>query len=224
MVTRRSRRLFLTVCALVSALTLAGCGGDGEKKDDAEASDESGKNSKAEMVRMEQTCGGVFDKETVAEATKPPGPERVRQGKAEAPSAAAAALTKETTWGTGHDLCVLLDGKGNELLSLDVAWVGHRVPHGKSVRTMVGEPIGGNAAMLEVRCELEGKRRGDNYALEFALRDEFAVSAHSHAKLLIATAKKVTSAMDCREQPDYPDPETVAASPKPDESTGKVAR
>ncbi|MFB9457047.1 hypothetical protein, partial [Streptomyces antimycoticus] len=58
MLTRSFRRLLLAACALASALMLAGCGGDGEK---SEGNDASAKDRSAE-VRLEEACGGVFDK------------------------------------------------------------------------------------------------------------------------------------------------------------------
>ncbi|WP_137969678.1 hypothetical protein [Streptomyces antimycoticus] len=218
MLTPSFRRLLPAACALASALTLAGCDGDGEKSEDNDA---SAKTSPAE-VRLEEACGGVFDKKIAAEAARS-GVDRVTPVKSESPAEAAAGLSKETTWGTGHDLCFLENGRGEELMSLDVAWVAHPVPGGDSVRASVGKPIGGSAGSLEVRCGLNERRTGNRYALEFNLRDAITVSAHSHAKLLIATAKKVTSAMACQKQPQYPAPESVAPAPKPDKY-GRVAR
>ncbi len=210
MLIRSFRRLLPAACALASALTLAGCGGEGEKSEDNDA---SARNSSPE-VRLEEVCGGVFDKEIAAEAGRS-GADRITPVDSESPAEAAAGLSKETTWGTGHDLCFLENGRGDELMSLDVAWVAHPVPGGDSVRASVGKPIGGSAGSLEVRCGLNERRTGDRYALEFELRDAVTVSAHFHAKLLIAMAKKVTSAMACQEQPEYPAPESVAPALKP---------
>ncbi|AUA10866.1 hypothetical protein GTZ89_10535 [Streptomyces sp. SID8382] len=47
------------------------------------------------------------------------------------------------------------------------------------------------------------------------MRDYFTVSDHSHAKLLIASAKKITAQLDCQKEPEYPDPKVVAPPPKP---------
>ncbi len=128
----------------------------------------------------------------------------------------AKALREESARrSTPEDLCALTDqAEGKELLALTVAWTPHSPPSGRSVHytTTVGPE---DAGRLLVICDTgSGGGKESGRSLEFALRDHFTISDHSHAKLLIASAKKITSQLDCREAPAYPDPKVVAPPPK----------
>ncbi|CDR06084.1 hypothetical protein GCM10022420_076600 [Streptomyces iranensis] len=118
---------------------------------------------------------------------------------------------------TRENLCTLTDkADGKELLAITVAWTPHSPPSGRSVHytTTVGPE---DASRLLVACDVGSggaKGSGGGLSLEFAMRDYSTVSDHSHAKLLIASAKQMTSDLDCREDPEYPDPKVVAPPPK----------
>ncbi|MFI0772544.1 hypothetical protein ACH4TQ_47970 [Streptomyces sp. NPDC021218] len=208
-------RLAALVCTSVIAVT--GCGGgDGES---GAPEPTSKPTAGAGLIPVAQACGGLFDEAIAKEAREPNGPSEVYPVETESTGHVAKTLREESARrSTPEDLCTLTDkAEGKELLALTVAWTPHSLPSGRSVRytTTVGPE---DAGRLLVACDIDsgrGTESGGGRSLEFALRDHFTVSDHSHAKLLIASAKKTTSQLDCREAPEYPDPKVVAPPPKP---------
>ncbi|SEC69664.1 hypothetical protein SAMN04490356_5155 [Streptomyces melanosporofaciens] len=210
-------RLAALVCTSVIAVT--GCGGDDGESGAPKPT--SKPTAGAGLIPVAQACDGLFDEAIAKEAREPNGPSKVYPVKTESTGQVAKALREEPARrGTPEDLCTLTDkAEGKELLAITVAWTPHSPPSGQSVHytTTVGPE---DAGRLRVTCDLgsgsgSGTESGGARFLEFALRDYFTVSDHSHAKLLIASAKKITSQLDCRETPEYPDPKDVAPPPKP---------
>nr|WP_198270174.1 hypothetical protein [Streptomyces sabulosicollis] len=206
----------LAALACASAIAVTGCGGG----DDASESPKPTAKPTADagLIPVAQACGGLFDEAIAKEAREPNGPGRVYPVKTESADQVAEALREESARrSTPEDLCTLTDkADGKELLALTVAWTPHSPPSGRSVHytTTVGPE---DAGRLLVSCDIGsgGTGSGGGRSLEFAMRDYFTVSDHSHAKLLIASAKQITSKLDCQKDPEYPDPKDVAPPPKP---------
>ncbi|MBU3865965.1 hypothetical protein KN815_18355 [Streptomyces sp. 4503] len=206
-------RLAALVCT--SAIAVTGCGG-GDESESPRATAKP--TADAGLIPVAQACDGLFDEAIAKEAREPNGPSEVYPVKTESTGQVAKALREESARrSTPEDLCTLTDkAEGKELLALTVAWTPHSPPSGQSVHytTTVGPE---DAGRLVVTCDIDrggGTESGGGRSLEFAMRDHFTVSDHSHAKLLIASAKKITSQLDCREAPEYPDPKIVAPPPK----------
>ncbi|MER8161789.1 hypothetical protein [Streptomyces sp. NPDC094472] len=205
-------RLAALVCTSVVAVTGCGGGDSGAPKPTSEPTANAG------LVPVAQACDGLFDEAIAKEAREPNGPSEVYPVKTESTGRVAKALREESARrSTPEDLCTL-SGKaeGKELLAITVAWTPHSPPSDRSVHytTTVGPE---DAGRLLVACDTGSggtELRGDR-SLEFALRDYFTVSDHSHAKLLIASAKKITSRLGCRDDPEYPAPKDVAPQPEP---------
>ncbi|WP_143645273.1 hypothetical protein [Streptomyces antioxidans] len=154
-----------------------------------------------------------------SKSPEPNGPSEVYPVRTPGNDRVATALRVESARrGTPQDLCTVQDGAdGEELLAITVAWTPQSLPSGRSVRhtATVGPE---DAGRLLVACDIGGgggTEPGGARSLEFAMRDHFTVSDHSHAKLLIASAKGITSRLDCRGAPAYPDPKDVAPPPDP---------
>ncbi|AQA09488.1 hypothetical protein [Streptomyces malaysiensis] len=203
----------LAALACTSVIVLTGCGsGD----DDSETRKPT---ANAGLIPVTQACDGLFDEAIAKEARKPNGPSKVYPVKTDPTSHTAKALREEPARrGAPEHLCTLTDkADGAELLAITVAWVPHSPPSARSVHytTTTGPQ---NAGSLLVTCDTDGgsgTESGGGRSLEFNMRDYFTLSDHSHAKLLIASAKKVTSQLDCREDPEYPNPKDVAPPPDP---------
>ncbi|MFI0769727.1 hypothetical protein ACH4TQ_33270 [Streptomyces sp. NPDC021218] len=217
-IVHRNFRLTLRLAALVctSVVAVTGCGGDDDGSEAPKAAAKPTAN--AGLIPVAQACDGLFDEAIAKEAREPNGPGKVYPVKTESTGHVAKALREESARrSTPEDLCTLTDkAEGKELLAITVAWTPHSPPSGRSVHytTTVGPE---DAGRLLVTCDIDsggGTGSGGGRFLEFAMRDYFTISDHSHAKLLIASARKITSQLDCREAPEYPDPKVVAPPPK----------
>ncbi|GAA1700459.1 hypothetical protein [Streptomyces yatensis] len=211
----------LAALACTSVIAVAGCGGGGGESGASKPTSKSASKptAGAGLIPVAQACDGLFDEAVAKEAREPNGPSEVYPVRTESTGQVAKALREESARrGTPEDLCTLTDkAEGKELLALTAAWTPDAPPSGRSVHytTTVGPE---DAGRLLVSCDLGsggGTESGGTRSLEFAMRDYFTISDHSHAKLLIASAKKITSQLDCREDPEYPDPKDVAPPPKP---------
>ncbi len=206
----------LAALACTSVIAVTGCGGDDESKDPKPTAKPT---ADAALIPVAQACDGLFDKAIAKEAQEPNGPRKVYPVKTRSTDQVSKALRGESARrSTPEDLCTLTDkADGKELLDITVAWTPHPPPSGRSVHytTTVGPE---DAGRLVVTCDIGssgGTASGGGRSLEFAMRDYFTVSDHSHAKLLIASAKKITAQLDCQKEPEYPDPKVVAPPPKP---------
>ncbi|MEV6133484.1 hypothetical protein AB0M05_42925 [Streptomyces violaceusniger] len=207
-------RLAALVCASTVAVT--GCGGGDDESEAPKPTAKPAANSG--LVPVAQACDGLFDEAIAKEAREPNGPSKVYPVKTESTAHVAKALREDSARrSTPEDLCTLTDrAEGKELLAITVAWTPHSPPSNQSVRytTTVGPE---DAGRLLVTCDIGsggGTESGGDRSLEFAMRDYFTISDHSHAKLLIASAKQITSQLKCREAPKYADPKDVAPPPK----------
>ncbi|WP_413806862.1 hypothetical protein [Streptomyces sp. OE57] len=207
----------LAALACTSVIAVTGCGG-GDDESGTSKPTAAKPTSGAGLIPVAQACGGLFDDAIAKEAREPNGPSKVYPVKTKSTDQVAKALHEEPARrSTPEDLCTLTDkADGKELLAITVAWTPHSPPSGQSVHytTTVGPE---DAGRLLVACDVGSggaKGSGEDRSLEFAMRDYFTVSDHSHAKLLIALAKRITSDLDCREDPEYPDPKVVAPPPK----------
>ncbi|MBL1120118.1 hypothetical protein JK364_48675 [Streptomyces sp. 110] len=206
-------RLAALACTSVIAVTSCGGGDDesGSPKPTAKPTANAG------LIPVAQACDGLFDEAIAKEAREPNGPSKVYPVKTKSFSQVAKALQEDSARrSTPEELCSVTDkADGKELLAITVAWTPQSPPSGHSVHytTTVGPE---DAGRLVVACDLDsgGTESGGGRSLEFAMRDYFTVSDHSHAKLLIASAKQITSTLGCREDPEYPDPKVVAPPPK----------
>ncbi|MGV9847796.1 hypothetical protein ACWDWU_03190 [Streptomyces sp. NPDC003442] len=204
-------RLAVLTCTSVIAVT--GCGSGGDESEAPKPTADAG------LISVARACGGLFDEAIAKEAREPKGPSKVYPVRTPSTGQVAKALREEPARrSTPEDLCTLTDrADGEELLAITVAWTPQSPPSGRSVRytATVGPE---DAGRLLVACDIGsggGAESGGGRSLEFAMRDHFTVSDHSHAKLLIASAKRTTSRLDCREAPAYPDPKVVAPPPDP---------
>lgn len=207
----------LAALACASAIAVTGCGG-GDDESGSPKPTAAKPTADAGLIPVAQACGGLFDEAIAKEAREPNGPSKVYPVKTKSTDQVAKALQEESARrSTPEDLCTVTDkADGKELLAITVAWTPHSPPSGRSVHytTTVGPE---DAGRLLVACDVGSggeKGSGGDRSLEFALRDYFTVSDHSHAKLLIASAKQITSTLGCREDPEYPDPKVVAPPPK----------
>ncbi|MBI0312487.1 hypothetical protein [Streptomyces javensis] len=200
----------LAVLTCTSVLAATGCGGDGSGTPKPTAG--------AGLISVSRACGGLFDETIAKEAREPKGPSEVHPVRTPSTGQVAEALREESARrSTPEDLCTLTDkAGGEELLAITVAWTPQSPPAGRSVRytATVGPEDAGRLLACDIGSGGATASGGDR-SLEFAMRDHFTVSDHSHAKLLIASAKKITARLDCREAPAYPDPEDVAPPPDP---------
>ncbi|WP_262700223.1 MULTISPECIES: hypothetical protein [Streptomyces] len=202
----------LAVLTCTSVLAATGCGGDDDSGTPKPTAD-------AGLISVTRACGGLFDEAIAEEAREPKGPSKVYPVRTPSTGRITEALREESARRSApEDLCTLTDrADGEELLAITVAWTPQSPPSGRSVRytATVGPE---DAGRLLVACDIGsggGAETDGGRSLEFAMRDHFTISDHSHAKLLIASAQKITSRLDCREAPAYPDPEDVAPPPDP---------
>ncbi|WP_413801716.1 hypothetical protein [Streptomyces iranensis] len=207
-------RLVALACTPVIAVT--GCGG-GDDESGSPKPTGAKPTAGAGLIPVAQACGGLFDEAIAKETREPNGPSKVHPVKAKNTGQVAKALQEESARrSTPEDLCTFTDkADGKELLAITVAWTPHSPPSGRSAHytaTVGPEDAGRLLAACDVGSD-GAKGSGESRSLEFAMRDYFTVS-DSHAKLLIASAKQITSKLDCREDPEYPDPKVVAPPPK----------
>ncbi|MCQ8194593.1 hypothetical protein [Streptomyces rugosispiralis] len=206
----------LAALACTSVIAVTGCGG-GDDESGSPKPTAAKPTAGAGLIPVAQACGGLFDAAIAKEAREPNGPSKVYPVKTEGTDQVAKVLEDESARrSTPEDLCTLTDkADGKELLAITVAWTPHSPPSGRSVHytTTVGPE---DAGRLLVTCDIGsgGEKGSAERSLEFAMRDYFTISDHSHAKLLIASAKQITSTLDCREDPQYPDAKVVAPPPK----------
>ncbi|MEW2389372.1 hypothetical protein AB0933_13545 [Streptomyces venezuelae] len=209
---RRKRPVVSALTAALACVALAlatACSADGEDSEKRTPSPSATKG-------ITQACPGIIDAQIIAEARNSELWPQTQVGPSISIKQAAGALQAAypEPSPSPHRLCALTDKKSNLLrLGTSVTWADSSKVTGKpfgrdeTARYETGNSPS-NAGTLWVACHLKGaKETPARTLLRFTTWDALKVREQSHAKMLIASAKKLTARMGCTNTVSYPDPE-----------------
>ncbi|MEU4497509.1 hypothetical protein AB0F96_29685 [Streptomyces sp. NPDC023998] len=200
---RRSPAVVLLACLLLASTA---CGG----------SDKGPEKPKVALTPLSRACGGIFDKETVAEVLGRPRGSGLEPGATAKLAVDRAAevgrfLGEEMDWSRGSRSTCFVDGASGGSAEIDIQfgwWAGPFSEKGAEPgKTAVFETYAGSLELL-VDCRrtdlAESGKKGA--ILRGVITDRVGLSSNASAKLLIASAKKVAEGLKCENQLTFPDP------------------
>lgn len=203
---RRSPAVVLLACVLLASSACSGGNEEPEKKS---------KPSVA-LTPLNRACGGIFDKETVAEVLgRPRGKSLERGAQAELGVDKAAEvgrfLGEDMDWSRSSKSTCFVDGESGGSAEIDIYfgwWPGpfskEGAKPGKSAVFQVDES--GSSLLVDCRRADLAESGKKGATLRGVITDRVGLTSHASAKLLIASAKKVAEGLKCENELAFPDP------------------
>ncbi|MFF0060724.1 hypothetical protein ACFYRC_04080 [Streptomyces sp. NPDC005279] len=203
---RRSPAVILLACVLLASSACSGSGEEPEKKSKPAVA----------LTPLNRACGGILDKETVAEMLdRPRGKKLERGAQAELAVDKAAEvgryLGEEMDWSRHSKSTCFIDDESGGSAEIDIYfgwWPGPLPPKdAKPGESAVFVAKEGSSELL-VDCRrtdlVESGKKGA--ILRGVITDRVGLSSNASAKLLIASARKVAEGLNCENQLTFPDP------------------
>ncbi|MEU9013114.1 hypothetical protein AB0D12_25810 [Streptomyces sp. NPDC048479] len=170
----------------------------------------------AALTALSRACGGIFDKETVAEVlARPKGKSLERgaqvEGAVDGAADAGRFLGEEMDWSRPSKSTCFVDGESGGSAEIDITfgwWPGPLPPKdakpGESAVFVAKE--GSSELLVDCRRTDLAESGKKGAILRGVITDRVGLSSNASAKLLIASARKVAEGLKCENQLTFPDP------------------